>query len=145
MRRHLAAIVAAAIVAWAAVGARAAEPAARIAVVVHPDRSAPLTVDALMQIYLRRRRFWDDGTAITPLNLAAGTALRDRFTRLVLKQTDARLAEYWNRQYFYGVLPPTALASTAAIRRYVASDRNAVGYLPVTEVDRTVRVVIELE
>ena len=134
-----------AIIAWLAAGGGAAEPDARIAVVLHPDRRAELTVDVLAQIYLRRKRFWDDGAAIVPLNLAAGTGLRDRFTRLVLRQSESRLAEYWNRQYFYGILPPTALASTEAIRRYVASDRNAVGYLPAGEVDTSVRIVLEPE
>jgi hypothetical protein len=30
------------------------------------------------------------------------------------------------------------------VRRYVASDPNAIGYVPVSEVDRSVRVVLHL-
>jgi hypothetical protein len=63
----------------------------------------------------------------------------------VLRQTEPRLADYWNRQYFYGILPPATLASTEAVRRYVASDPNAIGYLPVSEVDGSIRVVLHLE
>ena len=63
----------------------------------------------------------------------------------VLRQTESRLADYWNRQYFYGVLPPATLASTGAVRRYVASDPNAIGYVPASEVDGSVRVVLHLQ
>ena len=122
----------------------AGEPV-RIAVIVHPSRGTELTADLVNQIYLRRKRFWDDGAAIVPLNLPAGTALRETFTRAVLRQSEARLAEYWNRQYFYGVLPPATLASPRAVVRYVAAEANALGYVPEAEIDSSVRVVLRLE
>ena len=122
-----------------------AEPLGGIAVIVHPSRQVELSVDLLGQIYLKRKRFWDDGTAIVPLNLAAGTDLRRAFGERVLRQTEVRLAEYWNRQYFYGTLPPVTLASTQAVVRYVAGDPNAIGYVPLREVDGSVRVVLRLD
>ncbi len=127
------------------VPARAATEESAIAVIVHPERRVELSKDDLTQIYLRRRRFWDDSVPIVPLNLAAGTTLRAVFSRTVLRQSEARLAEHWNRQYFYGNLPPATLASTEAVRRYVASDPNAIGYVPASEVDDSVRVVLRLE
>jgi len=117
---------------------------ARIAVVVHPSRGGVLSAETVAQIYLRRKRFWDDGTPIVPLNLAAGTPLRRAFSRLVLGEGEDRLAEYWNRQYFHGVLPPATLASTEAMLRYVAADPNAVGYVPLEAVNPAVRVVLSL-
>lgn len=123
----------------------AAEPAGGIAVIVHPSRQVELSVDLLGQIYLKRKRFWEDGTAIVPLNLEAGSTLRHAFGERVLRQTEGRLAEYWNRQYFYGTLPPVTLASTQAVVRYVAADPNAIGYVPAREVDGSVRVVLRLE
>ena len=140
-RRLFAAVVLVAVLASLTV----AEPLGGIAVIVHPSRRVELTVDLLGQIYLKRKRFWEDGTAIVPLNLAAGTDLRHAFGERVLHQTEARLAEYWNRQYFYGTLPPVTLGSTQAIVRYVAADPNAIGYVPTREVDSTVRVVLRLE
>ena len=122
----------------------AADERARIAIVVHPSRAAELDADGVAQIYLRRKRFWDDGAPIVPLNLAAGMPLREAFSKLVLRQSEARLADYWNRQYFYGILPPPTLASTQAMVRYVAGDPNAVGYVPADEVDGSVRVVLSL-
>src|SRR5215813_9364539 len=117
----------------------------RVAVIVHPTRRAALSIEEVAQIYLRRKRFWDDGSIIVPLNLPSEATLRTRFSHLVLNQPEARLADYWNRQYFYGILPPATLASTEAVRRYVASDPNAIGYVPVSEVDGSVHVILQLE
>ena len=129
----------------AAAPAAGGEPDAGIVVIVHPSRRVELSVELLSQIYLKRKRFWDDGTAIVPLNLEAGSELRHAFGERVLRQTEGRLAEYWNRQYFYGTLPPVTLASTRAVVRYVAADPNAIGYVPAREVDASVHVVLRLE
>lgn len=125
--------------------AAAAQDEPRIAVIVHPTRTAEISVDELAQIYLRRKQRWADGEIIVPLNLASGLPHRAQFTQRVLLQTEARLADYWNRRYFDGVMPPATLASTAAVRRYVASDNRAIGYVPAGEVDATVRVILVLE
>ena len=115
-----------------------------VVIIVHPRRTSQLSLEDVAQIYLKRRRFWDDGSPVVPLNLPSGTPLRERFSRVVLRDSEARLAEYWNRQYFYGIFPPATLASTEAVRRYVASDPNAIGYLPASEVDGFVRAVLYL-
>ena len=122
-----------------------AQEEGRVAVIVHPDRSDELSLDDLAQIYLRRRQHWGDGEIIVPLNLASGMALRAQFSQRVLRQTEARLADYWNRRYFDGLMPPATLASTEAVRRYVASDPRAIGYVPAAEIDRSVRVILYLE
>lgn len=116
-----------------------------IAVIVHPQRTASLGMDDVARIFLGRRRFWDDGPAITALNLPAGSPLRERFSHRVLRLDGARLAAYWNERYFHGVFPPTVLSSPDAVKRYVAGDRNAIGYIAAADVDDTVRVVLTIE
>ena len=122
---------------------RAVEP--HLVVVVHPTRTEPLDVADVARIFLGRRRFWADGTAIVPLNLPPAHPLRDRFTRVVLHQDATQLARYWNERYFQGVLPPAVLGSTEAVKRYVATEPKAIGYLDATEVDATVHVVLRLD
>ena len=117
----------------------------RMAVIVNRERRADLSIDDVAQIYLRRKRFWEDGAPVVPLNLPSANPLRERFSQLVLRETETRLADYWNRLYFRGILPPATLVSTESVRRYVASDPNAIGYLPDSEVDGSVRVVLRLE
>lgn len=116
-----------------------------LAVVVHPARALTLSADDVVRIFLKKRRFWDDGEPIVALNRESGSAEREFFSRRMLGGDSARLAAYWNEQYFQGIFPPVTLSSGAAVKRYVAVDRNAIGYIDTAEVDGSVRVVLRIE
>lgn len=113
---------------------------AGVAVIVHPDRAGQMRREDIARIFLKQRQFWSDGQPIVPLNREAGSPEREEFCALVLGSPSAHFAEYWNQQYFHGVFPPVTLSSSAAVKRYVATDRNAIGYVSVEEVDDSVRI-----
>jgi len=117
----------------------------RVAVIVHPGREVELNVAETAQIYLRKRRFWSQGEPLIPVNRNADSKVRKLFSRVVFGEQAGRLRTYWNRQYFHGVLPPATLASDQAVRRFVAKEPNAIGYVDAASVDSTVRVVLYLE
>jgi ABC-type phosphate transport system substrate-binding protein len=119
--------------------------AEELAVIVSATRTDPLDAAAISQIYLKQRRFWDDGGRIVPINREAGSGLREVFVRHVLRMPARRLEVYWNRQYFQGVLPPATLASDAAVKRFVAGERKAIGYVDPRVVDDSVRVVLQID
>lgn len=115
-----------------------------LAVIVHPshpDRPSRADVE---RMYLRQRRFWDDGSPVIPLNRGVGVPEREAFSRAILGKDSAQLESYWNEQYFHGVFPPAVVSSSEAMRRYVAADRNAIGYVWNDEVTPDVRVVLTL-
>lgn len=116
-----------------------------LVLIVNPSRSDSLTIADASAIYLKKRRFWPDGEAIVPLNLPAESAAREQFSQLVLGRGSDQLSGYWNQQYFQGVFPPVTLSSGVAVKRYVASDGNAIGYIEAREVDGTVRVILRLD
>jgi ABC-type phosphate transport system substrate-binding protein len=115
-----------------------------LAVIVHAGRDTRLTVEQIARIYLKQRRFWDDGELIVPVNRDSGSAARDAFVRRVFGANARQLVVYWNRQYFHGVLPPATLASDEAVKRFVAGERLAIGYVHPSVVDDSVRVVLRL-
>jgi hypothetical protein len=126
----------------AALAASAPEP---IAVVVgHDSAVTRLSLDELREIYLRRRRAWPNGLAIMPINLPADDELRERFSRRVLGRPPADLLSYWNARYFEGVKPPLVLLTPAAVRADRQRQPEAIGYLPASAADDTLRVVLEL-
>lgn len=129
--------------ALAATPTPAAEPG--LAVIVHHERSDKLTLQQLSEIYRKQRRFWNDGKPIVPLNREPGSPAREAFSRRVFGGPSEKLAAYWNEQYFQGIFPPVTLSSDAAVRRYVAVDRNAIGYILIDAVDDTVRVALRLD
>jgi ABC-type phosphate transport system substrate-binding protein len=124
----------------------AALPAAAqdLAVIVHVDRKDALDLAELARIYLKRRRYWADGDRIVPVNRDAESPTRDTFTRIVFDTSAWQQVMYWNRQYFMGVLPPATLASDEAVKRFVASEPLAIGYIDASAVDDSVRVVLRL-
>jgi ABC-type phosphate transport system substrate-binding protein len=116
-----------------------------MAVIVHVERDVELTRTELAQIYLKRRRFWGSGERILPINRDPESAARTAFVREIFGAEARRLEIYWNRQYFHGVLPPATLASDAAVLRFVASEKRAIGYVPAALVDTSVRIVLRIE
>jgi len=115
-----------------------------LAVIVHGARTDRPSATELAQIYLKQRRFWADGTRIVAVNRESGSETRAAFEAGVFGARVAQLPVYWNRQYFQGVLPPATLASDEAVKRFVASEREAIGYVHPAVVDDTVTVVLEL-
>jgi len=116
-----------------------------LVVIVHADRDVRLTLPEVAQIYLKKRRFWEGGKRIVPVNRDSGSAAREGFTRRVFGEDAAQLVVYWNRQYFRGVLPPATLASDEAVRRFVAREPLAIGYISARLADASVKVVLRLE
>ena len=88
-------------------------------------------IDDLREIFLKRRRFWIDGSRLTPINSPADNPLRERFSRRVLGQSPQQMVSYWDRMFFNGINPPITLKSSAAVCAYLASDPTAIAYLPI--------------
>jgi hypothetical protein len=124
----------------------AAEQTTKIAVIVSKSsRVEHVSKDDLRELYLRRRRLWDDGERVLPVNLPSGNPVRERFSRLVLGRSSQELVAYWNARYFEGITPPAVLPTPAAVRAYVADEPNAIGYVPADEAGTDCRVVMVLE
>ena len=114
-----------------------------IAVVVGHDQAPADAVSStiLVGLFAKKRLLWGDGSPVVAVNLAAGHPVRRAFSLGVFKKTPEQMQEYWNEQYFHGVLPPSVLASEEAVLRFVATTRGAVGYVSVCNVDRRVDVI----
>jgi ABC-type phosphate transport system substrate-binding protein len=140
-KRLLAALGVAAIL----LGAPASAGRVRIAVIVHRERKDALDISTVARLYLRQRRFWEDGTPVIPLNREAGSSLREEFSQRVFGASSDQMSGYWNERYFHGVLPPATLSSSAAMKRYIAAERNAIGYVEAEAADDSVRVALILD
>jgi ABC-type phosphate transport system substrate-binding protein len=114
-----------------------------IAVIVG-RRQAPATQlpqTLVLGIFARKRQLWDDGSTIVAVNLPAAHPLRRDFSNWVFKRTPEEMRDYWNDQYFHGILPPPVLGSEEAVLRFVASTPGSIGYVSSCSVDKRVDVV----
>ncbi len=112
------------------------------AIVVAADVNAEtlkLTPQKLKLIYLRKQLYWPNGQRIQAVNLHTENPLRKQFSQAVLGNLPAEQVNYWNEQYFNGVLPPYSVNSEEAVLRYVAQTSGAIGYVNACVVDSRVK------
>lgn len=100
-------------------------------VVVHS--SNPITGVSrkfLSNVFLKKITFWEDGTAISPVDLKPDSRPRKEFSEQVLRKPVAAIKSYWQQMIFSGqAVHPVELNSDEAVIRYVATHPNAVAYV----------------
>ena len=104
-----------------------------------------LTVDQASEIYLGRLSALPGGIAVTPLEQADGSPAHDDFHARVTRKSGPMLKAYWSRVIFTGRgQPPREVADDDAVKKTLAGNPNAVGYVNANAVDPTVKVVLTL-
>jgi hypothetical protein len=127
-------ILAALAVAAFAGGAAAAD----IVVIGHPS-AAPMTKDQVADVFLGKNQ------SFTPVDQVEAAAIRGDFYKQATGRDTAQVKAAWSRLVFSGkAQPPRELADAGAVKKAVAADPKAVGYIDKSAVDGTVKVVLTL-
>lgn len=103
------------------------------------------SISELNLIYWRKQLYWPKGQRIKPVNLRPEHPLRQQFSQTVLGSLPKKQIDYWNGQYFNGILPPYSVNSEEAVLRYVAQTSGAIGYVDACHVDSRVKAVMWIE
>ena len=101
-----------------------------------------LSTKNLNLIYWRKQLFWPKGLPIKPVNLRSQHPLRIQFSQTTLGSTPEAQIEYWNGQYFNGILPPYSVNSEEAVIRYVSETKGAIGYIDACNLDERVNPLL---
>jgi ABC-type phosphate transport system substrate-binding protein len=101
-----------------------------------------LAPDNLNLIYWRKQLYWPKGLPIKPVNLRSEHPLRLQFSQTILGSAPEAQVDYWNGQYFNGILPPYSVKSEEAVLRYVSQTKGAIGYVNACLVDARVKAVL---
>lgn len=101
-----------------------------------------LTAEQIRDIYLQKRHSIGD-QKIIPLNLIGQDPSRIAFENAVIGMGRDRLNAYWVKQHFQGVTPPITQPSHESIKAFVQNVEGAIGYIPSSHVDSTVKVIYE--
>ncbi len=112
---------------------------AQVAVVMAPG-AAPLTKDQVANVYLGRN------ADLKPVDLPEASATRNTFYQKATDREAAQLKAVWARLVFSGKgQPPKEVADAAAVKKAVAADPKAIGYIDKAAVDGSVKVVLSLD
>ena len=78
------------------------------------------------RFFLRQSLKWSDGQPVLPVDQSSRSAVRDAFSKGVLKQPLPAVDTYWQRQIASGRAVKT---SDAEVLAYVAATPGAIGYV----------------
>jgi ABC-type phosphate transport system substrate-binding protein len=103
-----------------------------------------LSHEQVARIFLGKVSNFPDGGDVLPIDQPQGRAVRDEFYAKVVHKNSSQLAAYWAKVIFTGDgRPPVMLENNTAVRKAVANDPNAIGYIDKDAVTRSVKVILE--
>ena len=112
--------------------------AEEIVVIVNPA-AAPISKEQLADLYLAR------SSALIPIDQAAGSAIYVEFYKQATGRDAAQVKAIWSRILFTGRgVPPKQLPDSQAVKKAVAANPKAVGYIEKSAVDASVKVALPL-
>jgi hypothetical protein len=101
--------------------------------------AAPISKEQLADLYLAK------STILIPIDQAADSAIYVEFYKKATGRDSAQVKAIWSRILFTGRgVPPKQLADSAAVRKAVAANPRAVGYIEKSAVDASVKVALPL-
>ena len=120
---------------------------AQVAVIVNPkSATASMTADQVAGIFLGKTNTLPSGATAAPADLPESAAARDAFYSKVTGKQSAQVKAAWSRIVFSGKgTPPKELGSAADVKKFVASNPDAIGYIEKSAVDGSVKVVLSVD
>ena len=113
--------------------------AADMVVIANPA-AGPLTKDQVADLFLGKSQ------GLTPIDLPEGSPSYADFYRKATGRDIAQVKATWARLVFSGKSQaPKQLPDSAAVKKAVAADPKAVGYIEKTAVDASVKVLLSLD
>jgi ABC-type phosphate transport system substrate-binding protein len=113
-----------------------------VAVVSAKSAVQTLTSDQLADIFLGRVSRFPNGLLAVPIDLRDGSPERDRFYAKITGKTPAQVKAYWSKIIFTGRgQPPKAVASDLDVKKFVAANVGAIGYIDAALLDDSVRAL----
>ena len=107
-----------------------------VVVIVNPA-AASLTKEQVADLYLGKNR------SFKPLDLPSSAPAKAEFYQKVTQHDLAQVKATWARLLFTGqAQAPKELPDAAAVKKVVAADAKAVGYISKADVDSSVKVVL---
>jgi ABC-type phosphate transport system substrate-binding protein len=124
------------ILAIASVGRACAE---EIVVIVNLA-AAPISREQIADLYLGRADDW------APIDQTIGSRIYVEFYKKVTGRDSAQIKAIWSQILFTDRgIPPKQLRDSAAVKKAVAANPKAVGYIEKSAVDASIKVALQID
>jgi ABC-type phosphate transport system substrate-binding protein len=120
--------------------------AAEIVVIVNPK--SPMTSikpEQVSAVFMGKTSSLPSGSTAAPADLPEGNATRDQFYSKAAGKSSSQVKATWARLTFSGkATPPKELGTSADVKKFVAGNPDAIGYIEKSAVDGTVKAILTL-
>lgn len=114
-----------------------------VAVVSARNPVTALSKSQAADIFLGKSSHFPDGSPAVPIDQAEGSAARDEFYATVAGKSAAQLKAHWSKIIFTGRgQPPREAAGNAEVRKRLAENPSAIGYIEQNSADASVKVLL---
>jgi ABC-type phosphate transport system substrate-binding protein len=118
--------------------------AGEFAVIVNKDNASPIDKEMVAKIYSGDLKSWKDGAPVMPIDLPESNPARASFSTEMLGKTVANVKALWAQMIFSGkALPPKQVAADDDVKKLVAANKGAIGYIKPSSVDESVRAALK--
>ena len=113
-----------------------------VVVIVNKDNPNVVDLAYVARIYTGAATRWPDGSPVFALDQPEDSATRASFTAAVIGRSVATVRALWSQNIFAGKgLPPKVVSPDVEMKRIVAANRHAIGYMLASQLDGSVKVV----
>jgi ABC-type phosphate transport system substrate-binding protein len=113
-----------------------------IVVIMNRDNTNAVDLAYVNKVYSGTLKAWPDGSPVFALDHSEDSELRAQFSTQVLSRSVANMRAIWSQNIFTGRgLPPRVVSVDAEMKRLVASNRNALGYIRASQLDASVKAI----
>ncbi len=124
----------------------AAAHAVDLAVIVNKNNGDEVTRDMAEKIYKGDLISWPAGGVIVPLDQPEDSEERASFCSRLLDKSVSKIKALWTMKLFSGkATPPKVVNSDAEMTSFVATNKNAIGYIKASSLDNSVKAVLTLK
>jgi len=119
----------------------------QVAIIANTSNSvSTLSPGDLHRIFLGEKSTWPNGKHIFVVMAAPGSPERAVILKNVYKMNESEYAKYFMQASFTGAVaaPPKDASSAAQMKQLIAANPGAVGYVPLPEVNDTVKVLLKV-
>lgn len=114
-----------------------------VVIIVNKENTNPIDREFVVRVYTGAIRGWPDGSPVFALDQPEESEARQVFSAMVLGRSVANMRAIWSQNIFTGRgMPPKVTGADAEMKRLVATNRNAIGYIRASQVDASIRVAV---
>jgi ABC-type phosphate transport system substrate-binding protein len=124
--------------------ASATVTAEEFAVIVNRVNNQAVDRAWVAKVYLGEVKSWLGGDPIVAYDLPEDNVVRASFSKTLLNRSVANMKALWAQFTFSGrAVPPKQLKTDEDVKKAVAENKNAIGYINATSLDDSVRAIAQ--